>query len=41
MVDQLEFMGPYKDVCSQRPHLYSFYNKYSINWAELEGYQVV
>lgn len=39
--DKLEFTGPFKDVCAQRPPAYSFYNKYNINWAELDGYQVI
>jgi len=39
--DSIHFTGPYKEVCAQRPAAYSFYNKYNINWADLDGYQCI
>ena len=33
-----EFEGPYKQVCADRPHDYSFYNKYDIDWNSLDSY---
>lgn len=36
-----EFLGPYKNVCAERPENYSFYNKFDIKWGSLDNYQIV
>ena len=35
------FVGPYKQICAERPSSYSYYTKYAIDWNPLDNYQVV
>jgi len=35
------FVGPYKQICAERPSSYSYYTKYAIDWNVLDNYQVV
>lgn len=33
------FQGPYKFVCSERPDSFSYYEKLTLDWVSLDGYQ--